>query len=168
MADLTGGTAQNDLLNLADFKQFSGTSKSLAGDFSNIAGALINYSALKGDLRNYNIQANNVELAAKQQANQIRQQYIQAAANYSYNAARRGISVNSASVRSNLEGSAESMGKDIQRLEQNAALEAGALRTKAKIAKIYGKAEHNRQLTDSLVNIIGTGAKMYGGAGGGA
>jgi hypothetical protein len=164
MADLTGGTAQNDLLNLADFKQFSGTSKSLAGDFSNIAGALINYSALKGDLRNYNIQANNVELAAKQQANQIRQQYIQAAANYSYNAARRGISVNSASVRSNLEGSAEAMGKDIQRMEQNAYLEANALRAKAKIAKTYGKAERNREITKSATNIFTTAMSMGGGA----
>lgn len=164
MADLTGGTAQNDLLNLAEFKQFSGTSKSLAGDFSNIAGALINYSALKGDIRNYNIQANNVELAAKQQANQIRQQYIQAAANYSYNAARRGISVNSASVRSNLEGSAEAMGKDIQRLEQNAYLEANALRAKAKIAKTYGKAERNREITKSATNIFTTAMSMGGGA----
>lgn len=164
MADLTGGTAQNDLLNLAEFKQFSGTSKSLAGDFSNIAGVLINYSALKGDIRNYNIQANNVELAAKQQANQIRQQYIQAAANYSYNAARRGISVNSASVRSNLEGSAEAMGKDIQRLEQNAYLEANALRAKAKIAKTYGKAERNRELTKSATNIFTTAMSMGGGA----
>jgi hypothetical protein len=164
MADLTGGTAQNDLLNLAEFKQFSGTPKSLAGDFSNIAGVLINYSALKGDIRNYNIQANNVELAAKQQANQIRQQYIQAAANYSYNAARRGISVNSASVRSNLEGSAEAMGKDIQRLEQNAYLEANALRAKAKIAKTYGKAERNRELTKSATNIFTTAMSMGGGA----
>lgn len=164
MADLTGGTAQNDLLNLAEFKQFSGTSKSLAGDFSNIAGALINYSALKGDIRNYNIQANNVELAAKQQANQIRQQYIQAAANYSYNAARRGISVNSASVRSNLEGSAEAMGKDIQRMEQNAYLEANALRAKAKIAKTYGKAERNREITKSATNIFTTAMSMGGGA----
>lgn len=164
MADLTGGTAQNDLLNLAEFKQFSGTSKSLASDFSNIAGALINYSALKGDIRNYNIQANNVELAAKQQANQIRQQYIQAAANYSYNAARRGISVNSASVRSNLEGSAEAMGKDIQRLEQNAYLEANALRAKAKIAKTYGKAERNREITKSATNIFTTAMSMGGGA----
>lgn len=164
MADLTGGTAQNDLLNLAEFKQFSGTSKSLAGDFSNIAGALINYSALKGDIRNYYIQANNVELAAKQQANQIRQQYIQAAANYSYNAARRGISVNSASVRSNLEGSAEAMGEDIQRLEQNAYLEANALRAKAKIAKTYGKAERNREITKSATNIFSTAMSMGGGA----
>lgn len=160
MADLTGGTAQNDLLNLAEFKQFSGTSKSLAGDFSNIAGALINYSALKGDIRNYNIQANNVELAAKQQANQIRQQYIQAAANYSYNAARRGISVNSASVRSNLEGSAEAMGRDIQRLDQNASVKASALRNQAKVLKAYGRAEMVRNVTGSIMNIAETGAKM--------
>lgn len=164
MADMTGGTAQNDLLNLAEFKQFSGTSKSLAGDFSNIAGALINYSALKGDIKNYYIQADNVELAAKQQANQIRQQYLQTAANYSYNAARRGISVNSASVRSNLEGSAEAMGRDIQRLEQNAYLEANALRAKAKIAKTYGKAERNREITKSATNIFSTAMSMGGGA----
>lgn len=158
----------DSLVSLAKTKEGQAYNKSLAGDFSNIVGSFIDYNALKMDLKNYGLQAQNVELAAKQQANQIRQQYLQTAANYSYNAARRGISVNSASVRSNLEGSAEAMGRDIQRLDQNAHLEANALRTKAKIAKIYGKAEHNRQLTDSLVNIIGTGVKMSGGAGGGA
>lgn len=165
---MTGATSGDSLIALAENKEKAANYKSLAGDFSNIVGSFINYNALKSDLKNLGIQASNVELAAKQQANQIRQQYIQTAANYSYNAARRGISVNSASVRSNLEGSAEAMGKDIQRISQNAYLEANALRTKAKIAKIYGKAEHNRQLTDSLVNIIGTGAKMYGGTSGGA
>ena len=161
-------TTSTDLLKLAEYKQFSGNSKSLAGDFSNIMGALINYNALKSDVAGLKIQADGVELAAKQKANQIREQFIQTAANYQYNAARRGLSVHSASVRSNLEGSAEAMGKDIQRLQQNASLEAGALRAKAKVALAYGKAERNRELTKSAVNIFSTAMSMGSGAGGGA
>ena len=151
----------NDTKAYAQFKQKQAGYKSLAGDFANIMGSFVNYSALKRDLRNVYLEADNVQLQAKQQANQIRQQYLQAASNYQYTAARRGIDVNSASVRSNLEGSAEAMGKDIQRLDENAYVKAQALRTQAKIAKQYGKAEHIRNVTGSIMNMGETLAKMY-------
>lgn len=144
-----------------------GYGKNIAGSFSDLAGAHINYSALKGDLQNLRIQADGVELAAKQQANQIREQFIQTAANYTYNAARRGISVNSASVKQNLEGSAISMGKDIQRLQQNAYLKANAMRTQAKVQQAYGKAALSRQEGESIANIIGSSYGLYSTAGGG-
>ena len=150
----------DSLVSLAKTKEGQAYNKSLAGDFSNIVGSFIDYNALKMDLKNYGLQAQNVELAAKQQANQIRQQYLQTAANYSYNAARRGISVNSASVRSNLEGSAEAMGRDIQRLDQNASVKASALRNQAKVLKAYGRAEMVRNVTGSIMNMAETGAKM--------
>ena len=149
------------LINIGKEKEATSNSKSLAGDFSNIVGSYINYRALKSDLKNLGIQASNVELAAKQQANQIRQQYIQAASNYAYNAARRGVSVNSASVRSNLEGSAMAMGQDIQRLSQNASVEASALRNQAKVLKAYGRAEMARQISGSINSMAETGAKMF-------
>lgn len=153
----------NNLQQYAKFKQQQAGYKSLAGDFSNIVGSFINYSALKRDLRNLDIQSENVQLQAKQQANQIREQYLQAASNYAYAAARRGIDVNSASVRSNLEGSAEAMGKDIQRLEENAYVKASALRNQAKVARAYGKAEHIRNITGSIMSVGETAAKMIGG-----
>lgn len=156
-----GSDSETDLTALSKKKMMSSESTNIAGEFSNIVGSFINYNALKSDLKNKMLQADSIELAAKQQANQIREQFLQSAANYSYNAARRGISVNSASVQSNLQGSAEAMGKDIQRMQQNAYLEASAMRTQAKIAKIYGKAEHKRQVTNSISNIVSSGAKMY-------
>lgn len=160
--DMLEGSGEGwDADSIVKKKAMMAEGKNIAGDFSNIAGSFINYNALKSDLKNMRLKADSIELQAKQQANQIRQQYLQAASSYSYNAARRGIAVNSASVRSNLEGSAEAMGKDIQRLDQNARLEANALRTQAKIAKIYGKAEHTRQVTNSVASIINSGAKMY-------
>lgn len=170
MADLTGGTGNKGseefslekYIEKMEMMEKAGDGLNLAGDFTNIFGAYINYNALKSDLKNYEIQAESVELAAKQQANQIRQQFLQTAANYSYTAARRGISVNSASVQQNLEGSAIAMNKDIQRMDQNAHVKANALRAEAKIKKAYGKAERNRQVTDSIVSIIGTSSKYMG------
>ena len=152
----------NDTKAYAQFKQKQAGYKNLAGDFSNIIGSFIDYNVLKRDLKNYNIAADNIQLQAKQQANQIRQQYLQAAGNYQYVAARRGIDVNSASVRSNLEGSAEAMGKDIQRLEENAYVKSQALRTQAKIAKAYGKAEMVRNITGSIMSAGETAVKMFG------
>lgn len=150
----------NDTKAYAQFKQKQAGYKNLAGDFSNIVGSFIDYNVLKRDLKNYNIAADNIQLQAKQQANQIRQQYLQAASNYQYVAARRGIDVNSASVRSNLEGSAEAMGKDIQRLDQNASVKASALRNQAKVLKAYGRAEMVRNVTGSIMNMAETGAKI--------
>lgn len=142
-------------------KMFWAEATNIAGDFSNIAGSFINYNALKSDLKNSMLQADNVELAAKQRANQIREQFIQSAASYSFNAARRGISVNSASVKSNIQNSAETLGKDIQTMSQNAKLQANAMRTQAKIAQIYGKAQHKAQITNSIASMANSGLKMY-------
>ena len=152
----------NDTVAYAKFKQQQAGYKNLAGDFANIMGSFIDYSALKRDLRNTYLEADNIQLQAKQQANQIRQQYLQAAGNYQYTSARRGIDVNRASVRSNLEGSAEAMGKDIQRLEENAYVKSQALRTQAKIAKQYGKAEMVRNITGSIMSMGETAVKMFG------
>jgi hypothetical protein len=152
-----------EIISQAMSDQNKANRKDLAGDFANIVGSFIDYSALKRDLRNTYLEADNVQLQAKQQANQIRQQYLQAAGNYQYTAARRGIDVNSASVRSNLEGSAEAMGKDIQRLEENAYVKSQALRAQAGIAKQYGKAQHIRNITGSIMSAGETLVKMYGG-----
>ena len=149
-----------DTQKYAQFQQQKAGYKSLAGDFSNIVGSFIDYSVLKRDLRNYYIQADNVQLQAKQQANQIREQYIQAASNYAYSAARRGVDVNSANVRQNLEGSAEAMGKDIQRLEENAYVKASSLRNQAKVEKAYAKAALVRNVTGSIMSMGETAAKM--------
>lgn len=110
-----------------------------ASGFSKIAGGYINYGALKADAAQLQTEAKSIELQAKERANIIRQQFIEAAGAYQMNAAQRGISVGSMSVRSNLENSAIDMGKDIAKMDRSARLKANALRAQAKIAKIGGK-----------------------------
>lgn len=112
----------------------------LASSFSNMAGSFIDYATLRADASNLNIQAGNVELQAKQRANQLRQQFIESAGAYMFGAAQRGIAVQSSSVQANLQRSSEALGKDIQTMEQNADLQASALRTQSKIAKIKARA----------------------------
>lgn len=113
---------------------------SLASSFSNMVGSYIDYQALRTDAKNFNIQAGNVELQAKQRANQLRQQFIDASSTYMFNAAQRGIAVQSGSVQANLQRSSEALGKDIQTMQQNAGLQASALRTQGKIAKAKARA----------------------------
>lgn len=110
-----------------------------ASGFSKIAGGIINYNALKADAAQLKTEANSIELQAKERANMIRQQFIEAAGAYQLNAAQRGISIGSMSVRDNLEHSAGAMGEDIRKMEKSAELKANALRSQAKIAKIRGK-----------------------------
>ena len=112
----------------------------LASSFSSMAGSFIDYATLRTDAANFNIQAGNVELQAKQRANQLRQQFINAAGSYMFGASRRGIDVKSGSVQANLQRSAEALGKDIQKGQENASLQASAYRAQAKIANAKAKA----------------------------
>lgn len=112
----------------------------LASSFSSMAGSFIDYATLRTDAANLNIQAGTVELQAKQRANQLRQQFINAAGSYMFGAAQRGIAVKSGSVQANLQRSAEALGKDIQTEQQNALLQAGAYKAQAKIAKAKARA----------------------------
>ena len=125
----------------------------LASSFSSMAGSFIDYAALRTDAGNLNIQAGNVELQAKQRANQLRQQFIDASGAYMFGAAQRGISVKSGSVQANLQRSSEALGKDVQIMEQNAAMQAGALRTQAKIAKAKARAGLVSGIASGVGNI---------------
>lgn len=148
MGDITMSNEQyQNLISLANANQEKANTYNkiqygagLASSFSNMAGSFIDYAALRTDARNLNIQAGNVELQAKQRANQLRQQFIESAGNYMFGAAQRGIAVQSGSVQANLQRSSEALGKDIQTMQQNASMQAGALRTQAKIAKIKARA----------------------------
>ena len=69
----------------------------------------------------------------------LREQFIGAIGSYQMNAAQRGVSVGSGSVRDNIESSAMSLGNDINTLKKSAQLQADAIRTQAKVAKWQGK-----------------------------
>ena len=117
-------------------------------------GAILDYSALKQDLKNYNLQikgtelqSQNVEIQATEMANRLREQYIEQAGNYAYNAARRGVAVSSGSVQSGLRKSAEDVGKKVQSINREAELEKKnlemqkvALKAQKKISKYQARA----------------------------
>lgn len=132
----------------------------LGSTFSNFAGTMIDYSALKTDASNLYISAGQVELQAKQRANQLREQFIQSAGSYMMSAANRGIAVQSGSVQSNLERSAENLGKDIQKMESNASLQAKAYITQAEIAR--QKARTMKRV--GVAQGINSAAQSIGGA----
>lgn len=129
-------------------------SSGMASLFTKGMGAILDYSALKKDLKNYNLSIKgtelgmqSVELQATQMANKLRQQYIEQAGNYAYNAARRGVAVSSGSVQSGLRRTAEEMGKDVQNINREAELEKknlemqkAALRAQKKIQKYQARA----------------------------
>ena len=132
----------------------------LGSTFSNLAGSLIDYSALRTDAANLYVSAGQVELQAKQRANQLREQFIQSAGAYMMGAANRGIAVQSGSVQANLEHSAVNLGKDIATMDRNAALQARAYMTQAKIAETKAKA----QKRVAIAGAISSGVQNVGGA----
>lgn len=132
----------------------------MASGFANAVGSVIDYSALKGELGNYKVQANQIELQAKQRANQLREQFLGAVGSYSINVARRGVSVNSGSARLNIERSAMSLGKDIQRQEENAKMQAQALRQQAKILKHQGRSQMYGTIAKSALQMA-SGFETY-------
>lgn len=162
--------ADNDLIEMANANQSEANKwqkiqygAGLASSFSSLAGGLIDYAALRTDVGNLNIQAGNVELQAKQRANQLRQQFIESAGNYMFGAAQRGIAVQSGSVQANLQRSSEALGKDIQTMSQNASLQASALRTQAKIAKIKGRAGLVSSAAQTISGVALNTAGLMGG-----
>lgn len=124
-----------------------------ASGFSKIAGGFINYGALKTDAAQLRTQATSIEQQARERANLIREQFVEAMGAYQMNAAQRGISVGSMSVRSNLENSAVNLSKDIAKDKRNARMKANALRTQAKIAKIQGKYDMFNQFVEGGEDI---------------
>lgn len=130
---------------------------SLSSGFSRIAGSYIDYAALKTDASQLMTQASNVELVAAQRANLLRENFIGALGNYKMSAAQRGVSVTSGSVVSNIASSSEDIGRDIQKGDTEAKMQANALRTQADIAKIRGK---NKFVT-GMLGAAGSFAGAY-------
>ena len=145
----------NEYLTKAGKYQKGQGALTMAGGFASAVGSIIDYSALKGELTNYKIQANQVELQAKQRANQLREQFLGAVGQYTYGASARGISVKSGSVRQNIESSAMSLGKDIQRQEENARMKASVLRGQAKVLKHQGRGQMFKTIASSIGSMVG-------------
>jgi hypothetical protein len=128
-----------------------------AGAFAQMASGVMNYQALKTDAYGLQVQANSVELQAQQRANMLREQFINSVGAYQMNAAQRGVSVGSGSVRNNIETSAGSLGKDIATIKKSAGLQANALRAQSKVAKWQGRSA----LVSGVLSGISSAASAY-------
>lgn len=148
----------------------------MASIFTKAIGSILDYSALKQDLKNYDLQtfgtglaSKNVELQATQMANKLRQSYIESAGNYIYNAARRGVDVNSGSVRSNLQRTSEELGKNVQDIQRNAELEKKNLQMQATALQATKKIKKKQAKLGMIMGGLDLGMQamtMSGGEGG--
>lgn len=129
----------NGLLDLASSQYKMSAMAGGAGAFAQMASSQMDYSALQTNAYALQVQANSIELQAKQRANMLREQFVSAIGSYQFGAANRGVSVGSGSVRQNIESSAISLGKDIQSQQKVAQMQANALRSQASIAKMQAK-----------------------------
>lgn len=127
-----------------------------ASAFAEMANAQLNYSALKAEYSQLNVQASNIELQAKQQANILREQFLNSVGTYQFGAAARNVSVGSGSVQQNIMRSSENLGRDVQRVQQNANMQASALRTQAQMMKNRATLKRNLSLVKGATSLFGS------------
>lgn len=142
----------NGLLDMASTQYKLSSLAGGASAFAQMAGGMMDYRALQTNAAALKVQANSIELQAQQRANILREQFISAIGSYQFSAANRGVSVGSGSVRQNIESSSIGVGKDIQKAQKVAQMQASALRTQSKLAKIQGKTA----MVTGLLGGIGT------------
>lgn len=171
MADDNYGT--NGLLDMASTQYKLSSLAGGASAFAQLMGGMMDYRALRTNAKALQVQANDIELQAKQRANYLREQFISSIGSYQFSAANRGVSVGSGSVQQNIESSAMGVGKDIQKAQKVAQMQASALRTQAKVSKIQAKAAKMHGILGGLSSLAGAVASYsmgsaIGGAGGAA
>ena len=143
------------LLELASDKYKYSAYMGGASAFAKMASGYLDYSALKTDAYSLQVQANNIELQAQEKANMLREQFIQSLGSYQLNAAQRGVSLSSGSVRNNMESSAMGLGKDISKIKKNAMFEANALRAQASNKKGLAKSQLWNGFAGSMASLSG-------------
>ncbi len=112
----------------------------------------INYSVLNMNADYLESQANDLDLKVTQEANLIRQQFIEAIGQVEYSAARRGVKVDEGNVRQNIEESSINLGKDIQTVRDNATFKQGQLRRGANRLRSASKYESELSLWRNIGN----------------
>lgn len=145
----------NGLLDMASSQYKMSAMAGGASAFAQLMGGFMDARALKTNAKALKVQANDIELQAKQRANYLREQFISSIGSYQFSAANRGVSVGSGSVRQNIEESAMSVGKDIQKAKTTAQMQANALRTQAKVAKIQSRAAKMHGILSSMSSLAG-------------
>lgn len=148
----------SDLYDRASKQGYLSAGTSAASGFAQLANASLNYDALNIQSDLTDIQAASVEVQALEKANMLRKSFLEASGNVIAGAAQRGIKTTSANVMDNLEGSAAAIGRDIQKLHKNAALQADVLRTQAKMNRRSAQAS----LVSGVLNSFGSFASSVG------
>ena len=149
----SGTSGTNGLLGQSQGNYYISGLQKTAGGYAQLVGAKLNWNALKTELTQYELSAQNIELQAQERANQLREQFISNVGNYQFGAAQRGVSVGSGSVRQNLESSAMSLGSDIAKQQKIADVKASSLRTQSEIARIRGRFQYGQQKATAFGNM---------------
>ena len=128
-----------------------------ASAFSTLMGGYINYATLNTDAYASEVEANQVELNAKEKANALRERYLSSAGNMLFASTMRGGRSSSGSIQKNLEMSAKALNEDTANVERTGQAKAKAMRIKASLEKTRAKSE----LVSSTLSAIGSGINAY-------
>ena len=107
--------------------------------FSEMVAPDIDYDVLQLTASQKELQADNLELQVEQQANLLREQFLEAVGTAQYGAARRGVKLGEGDIQKDIEQSSGEVGKDIQTARDTAEYKAGSLRRGAKRLKSASK-----------------------------
>lgn len=91
----------------------------------------VDYDVLQLSATQKELEASNLELNIEQEANFLREQFIEQVGAAQHGAARRGVKVGEGNIQENIEESAGNVGKDIQTARGNVEFKAGLLRSAA-------------------------------------
>ena len=131
--------------------------QSSASAFSTLMSGYINYATLKTDAYASEVEANQIELNAKEKANALREKYLSGAGNAIFASTMSGGRSSSGSVQKNLEMSAKALSEDTSNVERAGQAKAKAMRIKASLEKTRAKSE----LINSAISSIGSGIQAY-------
>ena len=137
--------SNNNLLDFLKSNEGQGTLLYGASAIASIANSLVDYNLFKTQNSFNKVQANQIELQAQQQINQLREQFNNQIGNTQYKTATRGIKVKENRA---MELSAKNLGEDIHTLKTNTKMKADNLRTQARI--------NNKMAKSSLISNIGS------------
>lgn len=137
--------SNNNLLDFLKSNEGQGTLLHGASAIASIANSLVDYNLFKTQNSFNKVQANQIELQAQQQINQLREQFNNQIGNTQYKTATRGIKVKENRA---MELSAKNLGEDIHTLKTNTKMKADNLRTQARI--------NNKMAKSSLISNIGS------------
>lgn len=121
----------------------------------------VNYDILKIHERQAQIESDNLTLQVEQEANMIREQFLQSVENAKYAQARRGVKVGEGGTAQNIEMSAKDLGKDIQTAKGNVKYKQDLLKEKARGLAIGAEGQKTLSLISGIKDASGSFGTSY-------